>query len=933
MSSASTGVFVLGMHRSGTSAVARIVNLVGVPLGDPADLMPPSSDNPEGYWESLSLVKWNDEILYRMGGSWAGPPKLPRGWEKDLRLDPIRDHAHAAFAAVYSTPIWAWKDPRNSTTLPFWRDLLGVRSLVVFVWRNPLEVWRSLEKRDGFSKAHAIALWERSMRDALAASAGLPTIFVPYGDLLENPERSGRAIAAFLAAHGIAAEWERAAAEAATFLRPSLRHSTFSAADVVADADLSESQRALALAVDELRGAVDALVPPPLPPETPSTEPLLAERGRGDRFERDAGELRHDLWLTQRIAAETGQRLADAHAEIGRLERSELLLLERLTELASPLFPEDPPAAGTPAGACPPYRPDAQLDNAAYRAWLEEHAERLEGERAELARNLESSTTAPTIGVVVPVYKPDVEALRATVDSVRGQSYARWQLCLCDDGSGDPVLAAALDEWARLEARIRVSRNERNRGISGAMNGALALTDADFVCFLDQDDLLEPDALAEVARAIAADPTIDVVYTDEDKVDEEGERYEPYCKPDWSPELLASQMYLGHLVTIRLSLVEEVGSFRSEFDGSQDFDLALRVTERARKIEHVAKVLYHWRATPGSTAHKYAAKPYADRAARQALRAALERRGEEGEVETGLVDGTFRIRRRIRGTPRVSVIVPFRDGAQLTAHCVRSLREFAGYDEWEALLVDNGSWQPETRALLERLKEDPRCRLLSDSRPFNWSAINNRAATEATGELLLFLNNDIEASSSGWLAALVEHAQRPEVGAVGARLLYPVGCVQHAGVVLGLGGIADHAFRYCPAALPGYFGLAKTTRDVTAVTGACMMVRRAVFDEVGGFDERFHVAFNDIDFCLRLRARGYRVVYTPFAELVHHESVSRGISRDLPETKEMLRRWLPWIRRDPFFNPNLSLRRAEFALRGADEVEPWKKLLESIPES
>jgi len=338
------------------------------------------------------------------------------------------------------------------------------------------------------------------------------------------------------------------------------------------------------------------------------------------------------------------------------------------------------------------------------------------------------------------------------------------------------------------------------------------------------------------------------------------------------------------------------------------YDLALRATEGTGSVAHVPVVAYHRHTAPPHRGRGHA------EAAATALADALERRGVDASVEPGRVEGSLRARYRVRAQPLVSVIVPFRDGAGLLRRCVDSVRT-SGYDNYELVLVDNQSWEPETAALRRQLEGDERCRVIDDRRPFSWAAINNDAVEQADGDIVLFLNSDVEAHQPGWLEAMVEHAQRPEVGAVGARLLYPDGRIQHAGVVMGLGGSAAwHAFCLCPGDRPGYLGYAEMVRNYSAVTGAAMMVRTELFARLGGFDERFAVCFNDVDFCLRLGQAGYRVVYTPFAELVHHESSTRGLAVDERDVKEMMRQWLAVIRRDPFFNPNLDARRAEFAL-------------------
>lgn len=632
-----------------------------------------------------------------------------------------------------------------------------------------------------------------------------------------------------------------------------------------------------------------------------------------------------DIWKTD----DRGTQPVGAALWAEEQELSEALVQSVAT--ISRLLPPKPP----PAEPDPRYRYglDVGEDVVAYRSWLQARRRRREQERNR-ARTVLLTRSGPLISVLVPVYRPYLDLIGRCIESVRNQDYDRWQLCLSDDGSNDPALTAFLKATADSDPRIVATARPVNGGISAATNAAAELAQGQFVAFLDQDDELEPGALAEVAVALTDDPEIDVLYTDEDKIESDGQRSEPFFKPDWAPDQLLSHMYICHLLVVRRALFEEVGRLRSEYDGSQDYDLTLRVTERARRVAHLPTIAYHWRKTEGSTAQDYRAKPGADLAARAALVDALARRGEEATVESGLVESTFRVRRRIKGRPLVSVIIPFHNRAEDLRRCVTSLQETAGYDHWEALLVDNGSWEPEVRAVLARIGLDSRCRVIPYPQVFNWAAINNFAVTQSFGEHVLFLNADVEGRSAGWLEAMLEHSQRPETGAVGARLLYPDGRVQHSGVVMGLGaGVAWHAFCFCPAERGGYFGQAKLIRNYSAVTGACMMVRREVFDRVGGFDAAgLPVAYNDIDFCLRIRQLGYLVVCTPFAELIHAESAARGFSsNELPETSVMFERWDAQIRRDPYFNLHLDPRRSEFTVpAGIREDDPWAKLLTEV---
>lgn len=540
-------------------------------------------------------------------------------------------------------------------------------------------------------------------------------------------------------------------------------------------------------------------------------------------------------------------------------------------------------------------------------------------------------TDGPLVSVVVPVYRPALWYFRECVQSVVAQTYQNWELCLCDDASGDAELTSTMAELAAMDDRIKVTTHHENGGISRATNTALTMAKGELVALLDHDDLLEPEALAEVAAAFMADDDVDVVYTDDDKYDEADRPFQPHFKPDWSPDLLLSYPYLGHLTVIRHDLVRRIGGFRPEFDGSQDFDIMLRATEHARRIVHVPRVLYHWRVVAGSAAGDPDAKPWAHDASRRALADAVVRRGIDGEVDGGPFLGAYHVRRRIQGSPSVSIVIPFRDQASLTAACLRSLEQAPGYDIGEVVLIDNGSTEPETRALRAWLATRPATRVIDYPGPFNWAAINNEAARTCDTDMLLFLNNDIEARSEGWLHALVELGQRNDVGAVGARLLYPDGSVQHAGVVLGMGGIAGHVFAGLPAGHLGYAGWDRVVREYSAVTAACMLVRRDVFTELDGFDERFAVGFNDVDFCLRLGRAGYRVLYTPHAELTHFESVSRGLSGFYRDYQHFLGRWADALRAgDPYYNPNLSRIDPWCPLRPPGEDDRWLSMVDGL---
>lgn len=523
---------------------------------------------------------------------------------------------------------------------------------------------------------------------------------------------------------------------------------------------------------------------------------------------------------------------------------------------------------------------------------------------------------APLISILVPVYQTPDHWLRRCIESVLAQAYRKWQLCLVDDASPDRRVLETLEEYERQDPRIETVRREFNGHISAASNTALQMARGEFVALLDHDDELRPHALLEIAEAIRSTPDVGLVYSDEDKIDAYGVRFDPYFKPDWDPDLLRSQNYVCHFTAIRTSLVREVGGFREGFEGSQDHDLILRCTERLRpeQIRHVTKVLYHWRAIPGSTALSRDAKDYASSAGARAVADHLERCHPGARAEE-LSHGHYRVHWPLpEPAPKVSLIVPTRDRVELLRMCVESILGNTDYPNFEVVVVDNQSADPKALAYLADLERRERVRVLRYDSPFNYSAINNWAAARCDGQVLALVNNDIEVITPGWLRELVSQAMRPDIGAVGAMLYYPDDRIQHAGVILGIHGVGAHIYAGLPRGYPGYGGRARVTQSLSAVTGACLVIRREVYESVGGLDERLKVAFNDVDLCLRVREAGYRNIWTPFAELYHHESASRG-REDTEEKKQrfmgevdfMQRRWGDALLSDPAYNPNLSL--------------------------
>jgi glycosyltransferase involved in cell wall biosynthesis len=570
-----------------------------------------------------------------------------------------------------------------------------------------------------------------------------------------------------------------------------------------------------------------------------------------------------------------------------------------------------------------------------YKRWLE-LCEQYGFEAAkDTAREMASLTYQPLISILMPVRNTPERFLRKAIDSVLNQSYGSWQLCIADDASTVPHVKNVLLDYAQLDSRISIVFRERNGHISLASNSALELARGEFSAVLDHDDELTPDALSSVIRELNGHPDANLVYSDYDEIDRDGLRRSTCFKPGWNPDLLLSQNYICHLAVYRTDLLRKLEGFRPGFEGSQDWDLSLRVSEASQsgQIRHIPKILYHWRRHEHSASSNLSSTHYAVIAAEKAITEHLARKQRKAKVMETPFTGWFRVRYEIENPPKVSIIICTRDRIDLLRPCIKSILGKTSYQSYEILIVDNNSREPDSRAFFDEYRNHPRVRVIEDDREFNYSALNNRAVSHATGSVLCFLNNDTVVISSEWLEELVSHAVREEIGAVGAKLLFPDGRIQHAGIVLGVGGFAGHVFAGLPEDAAGHMGRAQLIQNYTAVTGACMAMRKSLFLDAGGFNEsELKISFNDIDLCLRLHAAGYRNLWTPYALLYHHAGASRG--EDItPGQKELaLReanyfhtRWKDLIYDDPAYNPNLSLSIADGGMalpRGNHERVP-----------
>lgn len=531
---------------------------------------------------------------------------------------------------------------------------------------------------------------------------------------------------------------------------------------------------------------------------------------------------------------------------------------------------------------------------------------------------------SPLISIAVPAYKTPGVFLRQMLDSVRTQTYGNWELCIANASPGEEEMGKILREYAKKDPRIRWMDLKENLGISENTNAAFAMAQGEFVGLLDHDDLLAPNALYEVVKAINETKDVDVVYTDEDKVTADlSEHFQPHFKPDFNLDLLRSNNYICHFFVVRRSILAQTGGFRKEFDGAQDHDLIFRCTEQAREIAHVPEILYHWRTHRESTADNPASKMYAYDAGKRAIEAHLARMQVQGTVSHTPDYGFFRVKYPVQGSPLVSVIIPNKDETETLRSCIRSLKENTTYKNFEILIIENNSTTKEIFSYYKELSQEENIRIFNWKKEFNYSAINNFGARKARGEYLLFLNNDIQVITPDWMEEMLGVCQREEVGAAGVKLIYPDNTIQHAGCVIGIGGIAGHMFVDMPAERSGYLHKASLLQDMSAVTAACMMIKRSVFQKVKGFTEELAVAFNDVDLCLKVRREGYLIVYDPYARLYHMESKTRGaedseakMRRFQTEIEYMRCHWLDILKKgDPYYNKNLSLTKWNYSLK------------------
>ena len=995
-------IFVIGPSCSGTSSAAQMVRGCGFYIGEPHELLPTTAEHPLEALEARWLVDFNDDLLLLFGVDWHSAARLDVDTLPTFLREQLSQRAATWAAHMAQHGHWVCIDPRLCLTARFWLQVLP-EALVVLCLRHPRDVVAAALQRRPCPFAHpeaALAAWRRSFLGAVLDTASTRRFVLDYSRLMADPGGETERLIAFCRTHipgyiPPADVQEQMARHLMPYWQPQMAEhlpdiscaphdvegyeaflagdqdrlhralQAFPASSLAFDLDrVVQFHRREIATRDQLIAplhaqstALDSLRAPHLTDKDlhiATLEKSLAtlESQIVDK-ERHICSLKARLTVLEAQLADNEQltagHLADKDRHITHLEAQhhQLTLLQQLTEWEVRSLKRSWSYRVGRVLVCP-----GSLLKMVYRRLKRMHmipsaspaggvsaGERVDAP-AEFMAKYQRLTIRPLFSILIPVYNTPAPWLREALESVCNQVYQEWELCLADDGSTRQETLDVLEEFRmRDPKRIKCARLPGNSGIAVASNTAARLATGTFLALLDHDDVLTPNALLEMALRLEQTPEADLLYSDEDKLTMAGEFVQPFYKPDFSPELLLAQNYLCHFSAIRTSVFWDVGGFQEGIDGSQDFDLFLRVTEVARSVEHIPKILYHWRIVPGSTAADISAKggPWHE-SSRQALRAAIARRHWQAEVMDGLLPDTYRVKFAVAPTEQVTIIIPTKDKVDFLQVCIESIRKHTTHPSYEILVISNNSEKEETYAYLERAMRAKILRFLRYDIPFNYAAINNFAVRHCDSPYLLFLNNDTQVTNAEWLTSMLEFAQHKAIGAVGAKLLYRDGTIQHAGVVLGIGGVAGHSHRYMAEHCPGYFGQLNVIRNYSAVTAACLVTRREVFEAVGGFNEDLAVAFNDVDFCLEVCKAGYRIVYTPYARLYHYESASRGSDTTLEnagrfrtEIAYMLAKWGPRLQHDPYYNPHLTLCREDFSLKTPADVAEMQAFLCAFP--
>ncbi|GCL34679.1 putative glycosyl transferase [Planktothrix agardhii CCAP 1459/11A] len=885
-----TVLVITGMHRSGTSLIAAILREAGVHLGD--QLIGADTGNIRGHFEDVDFVQFHQTVLRSQNLDIDGWMIQPN---KHI-LPEYVTVAKTLIARKSQRFLWGWKDPRTTLFLNFWQTLIP-QAKFIFVYRSPWEVVDSLYRRGTDELIQnqpqiAVETWIEYNQKILEfyRQNSSNCVLLNLNKFIKNPEKLIIKINQKFNLKLSHPNYHK-------IIKPNLLNH-----------EVSHGYR-IEIIKQYFPKALDIYLA-----LSAQSSPLNAEP-----------QLSWSQWQPsdppQTWICQDWLKIRNLEREIEHLKTE--LKPDATQPILSEIIPIKPALNPENNQSLSPVSPQILQP---YQAWLKVNQWNEQTRTFLQSRLKENIPKLPKLSVIMPVYNSPVEYLEKAIASVTDQIYVNWELCIADDGSTDAEIQKILNQLQTKDPRIRVIFRPENGNISQASNSAASQATGEFLLFLDHDDQLTLDALAEIALYLGEHPETDFLYSDDDKIDSQGNRFAPQFKPDWSPELLLSYMYIGHLWGVKREIFEQLGGFRIGFEGAQDYDFALRATEICKYIAHLPLILYHWRAIPGSIATSAIAKPNSFKASIQALQAAFERRGIAANIQQPnwaihKQVGVFEHQFPDQG-PSVTILIPSKNQKQLLAACLSSLKKTT-YQNYQIVIIDNGSDDPDTLAYLEQIPQQV-LKIETPDKTFNFAAIHNQAVLQIQSDYILFLNNDTEVISPHWLSQMIGYAQIKGVGAVGAKLVFPNQKIQHAGVVHGLHqGLAGHAFKLRLSQVNGYLSYIQVVRNYSAVSAACLLTPRNLFLDLGGFDsEQFAVAYNDVDYCYRLSEKGWRSVYCPTAELIHHEGATRGYE-DSPQEVAAFRR-LYGNKVDPYYSPHLSLADENF------RIQPRRFFLGSI---
>jgi len=942
-----TVVCIAGMHRSGTSMVSRMLNLCGVYLGQDNELLPANFDNPEGFWENINFIEINEKILSKFKGSWDNPPVFEPGWETSPLLDDIRLEAEKLVQAMNSRPVWGWKDPRTSITFPFWSNLIPDLKVIVCV-RNPLEVAQSLEDRNNFPTGSSLELW-RKYNDMLISAPRLENcIFTHYQSYFFDPQAE---LARILQLIGIPAN-SLAIDNACKRATPHLRHnisSLFELVEILADAQTSMN---IARLYAKMCGYAGPIYLNYLRKKLPLEQEMLTnviELGLLERLQHNDSTVQMLVELiieknqeiqSHGLIVNDLQRELEAHSAdlriytnlVGGIPTRVLKIYALLWKMFNDLFPLNSVrrrlVRRIESGLVKSYKARKET-RGEYQLWVNTFDIRGPRKRQAVISRIENFIEKPLLSILMPVYNPPLNFLNEAINSVRSQSYENWELCLADDHSPNPQVRRLIEKHMKEEPRIRCIFRTTNGHISESSNSALELAAGKYLVLLDHDDILHPHALYFVADEINKYPDVEVIYSDEDKFDEAGVRTNPYFKPDFDYDLLLSQNMVSHLGVYKTETVRRIGGFRTGFEGSQDYDLILRMVEviEPGQIRHIPRVLYHWRVSEQSVAAGASAKPYAYLAAEKAIREHLARRKINASVrfiaELSSYDVNFKPPHL---PPTVDVMISGQLSLENIEKCVNLVLYKAKYPNHKILCFVTDRTDSKEEALYERWEERFGISIIRNPDHLPHTRRLNQAIESSSAEFICLLNGNIVDATTHWLSRLIGLACQTGIGAISPIILSANRDIVHSGIILKPDDIFSHLFSGLRKGTGDYFGWSMIQRGFTALSGACLTINRARFLEMGGFkNELSSYYYSILDLCLELRKRGYRNIMAPAVELYISSDVAYndGVAwlEDMKHSphseldeKYMIDRWQDWINHDPAFSPNLEIKKGEIIL-------------------